>query len=291
MKDMGPLTYFLGLEISRNTQGYLLSQWKYTCDLIKLANLTDNKTHETPLELNVKYEKDDGDLLSDVTSYRQPVGRLVYLTMSRPDISYAVHVVSQFVEAPCTLHMTAVHRIIRYLRGTLNQALLFSSSPDLQLSAYSDANWARCPISRRSTTGYCVFLGQLLVSWKCKKQTTVSRSSTKAEYRVMVDACSEITWFWGLLIELGILLSVATPLYADNLSAIQLASNPIFQERTKHIEVDCHFVREKYTVGIISLPHVTSELQLADFFTKTMTSSCHRFLHGKLMLVHYPTSV
>ena len=207
------------------------------------------------------------------------------MTMTRPDIAYAVQVVSQFVSAPRTLHLTAVLRIIRYLRGTIDRSMFFPSSSTLDLWAYSDADWAGCAVSRRSTTGYCVFLGSSLISWKCKKQATVSKSSTKAEYRAMSAACSEIVWLHGLLDDLGLPPQSPTPLHVDNLSAVQIASNPVFHERTKHIDVDCHFIREKYQSGLISLPHVASQDQIADILTKTLPFARHSFLVSKLLLV------
>ncbi|KAK2966046.1 hypothetical protein RJ640_001980 [Escallonia rubra] len=246
------------------------------------------KCVDIPMEPNLKLKKDAGERLSDPTHYRQLVGRLVYLTMTRPDISYAVNTVSQFVSDPRRLHLAAVHRIIHYLRGTLSRGLFFSSYSSLDLRAYADADWAGCLNTRRSTTGWCVFLGESLISWKCKKQNTVSKSSTEAEYRAMSSACSEISWLRGLLQDLHINIVTPTPLYADNTSAIRIASNPVFHERTKDIEVDCHFIRDKYLDGVISLPYVASQDQIADIFTKPVTSARHDYLVDKLLLSSLP---
>ncbi|XP_020520057.1 uncharacterized protein LOC110006831 [Amborella trichopoda] len=186
MKDLGPLTYFLGLEIHYSPNGYIVNQKKYTKDLIKLDNLSDEKRVDTPMEVNVKYRKDDGDKFSDPTLYRQLVGSLLYLTMTRSYISHAVQAVSQFVADSRRIHLSVVHRIIRYLWGTYHRGLLFSSNSFLQLRAYADTDWVGCPDTRRSTTRRCVFLGDSLISWKCKKQQTMSKSFAEAKYRANV---------------------------------------------------------------------------------------------------------
>ncbi|XP_019055438.1 PREDICTED: uncharacterized protein LOC109115681 [Nelumbo nucifera] len=169
MKDVGPLTYFLGLEVSRNSRGYFVNQQKYVADLVKLTNLGDSKIVDTPLELNLKLSKDDGSPLEDPTVYRQLVGSLICLTIAWPDISYVVQIVSQFVSSPRQPHLSTVHWIRRYVRGTLLDWIFFSSSSPIHLIAYGDADWAGCPNTRRSTTGWCVFLGNSLISWKCRK--------------------------------------------------------------------------------------------------------------------------
>ncbi|XXG59644.1 hypothetical protein AAC387_Pa04g1693 [Persea americana] len=161
MKDPSPLTYFLGLEVQQSRKGLFLHQHKYATDLIDLAGQKDATPMDTPLEVNVKLRKDDRDLLSDPTSYRRLVESLVYLTITRPNISYAVNVVSQFMTAPQHHHLVAVKRIIRYILGSPTRGLVF---PPLTLNAYSDAHWAGCPDTRRSTTGWCMYVDELLIS-------------------------------------------------------------------------------------------------------------------------------
>ncbi|GKV33750.1 hypothetical protein SLEP1_g42213 [Rubroshorea leprosula] len=282
MKDLGPLTYFLGLEVHSSSRGYAVNQRKYVLDLIQFANLSNDKCADTPMEVNVKLRQEDGEKLYNPSFYRQLVGRLLYLTMTRPDVAYAVQVVSQFVADPRRLHLTAVLRIIRYLRGTISRGLFFSSHPCMQLQAYADADWAGCPDTRRSTTGWCVFLGDSLISWKCKKQKTVSKSTAEAEYRAMSSSCSELTWLRGFLQTLTF-PTPPSPFYADNMSSIRIASNPVFRERTKHIEVDCHFIRNMYLAGAITLPYIASEHQIADIFTKAMTIARHNGIRAGTM--------
>lgn len=290
-KDLGQLTYFLGLEVHHRANGIFVNQHKYIQDLITLAGLEDTSSVDTPMEVNVKYRKNEGDLLDDPTLYRRLVGSLIYLTTTRPDISYVVHQVIQFMSSPRHLYLAAVRHIIHYLRGSPTRGLFFPTDSSLQLVTYSDADWTGCPDTRRSTTGWCMFLGDALISWRCKKQDRVSKSSTEVEYRAMSTACSEIVWLRGLLAELGFPQTTSTPLHADNTGAIQIATNPVFHERTKHIEVDCHSIRDILESQVISLPHISSDLQVADIFTKAMARQRHQFLVGKLLLVDLPASI
>ncbi|RVW68108.1 Retrovirus-related Pol polyprotein from transposon RE1 [Vitis vinifera] len=199
--------------------------------------------------------------------------------------------VSQFMTSPRHLHLDAVRRIIRYLRGSPTRGLFFPIGSSLQLVAYSDADWARCQDTRRSTTGWCMFLGDGLISWRCKKQDRVSKSTTEAEYRVMSTACSEIVWLRDLLEELGFPHTTSTPLHANNTSAIRIATNPVFHEHTKHIEVDCHSIRDTLESRVTSLSHISFDLQVADIFTKALTRQQNQFLVGKLLLVDLPTLI
>ena len=176
---------------------------------------------------------------------------MVYLTITRPDIAHAVHVVSQFVTFPTTVHWAVVHHILRYLRGTQFQSLLLLSSSSLELHAYPDADWAGDPTDCKSVTGFCIFLGDYLISWKRKKQDVVSVCSTEVEYRAIASTTREIVWLRRLLSDMGVSLSSPSPMYCDNKSAIQIAYNSVFHERTKHIEIDCHITRHQLKHGAI----------------------------------------
>ena len=291
MKDLGFLTYFLGLEVHSSSSGVFVHRYKYAQDLIALADLQDSSPVDTPLEVNVKFRRNDGDLLPNQTLYRQLVGNLNYLTITRPDIFFAVQQVSQFMQSSRHLHLVAVRRIIRYLLGSFSRGLFYPASSFIRLVAFSDADWASCPDTRRFVTCWCMFLGDSLISWKSKKQDRVSKSSTESEYRAMSAASSEVVWLRGLLAEIGFPQTTPTLLHADNTSVIQIATNPVFHERTKHIEVDCHSIQEAVDTHIICLPHISTDLQIADVFTKSMTRQRHQFLVGKLMLLDHPASI
>ena len=182
-------------------------------------------------------------------------------------------------------HFNHVKRILRYLKGTLDHGLLINSSSPTSLTAYSDADWAGCPDTRRSTCGYCVYLGDNLVSWSSKRQVTVSRSSAEAEYRSVAHPVAETVWLRQLLAELHRPLDRATIVYCDNISAVYMASNPVHHRRTKHIEIDIHFVREKVALGEVRVLHVPTSAQFADIFTKGLPTDPFIDIRSSLNIV------
>jgi len=226
-----------------------------------------------------------------VLSYRRLIGRLIYLTITRPDIIFATQQLSQFLTSPTEQHFTAATRILRYLKKCPGQGLMFLRDSSLHLSRYSDADWAGCLDSRRSISGQCFFLGKSLISWRTKKQLTVSRSSSKAEYRALGAATCEMQWLLYLLKDLHVSIEKLLMLYCDNQSALHIAANPVFHERIKHLEIDCHLVREKLQAGIMKLLLVSSSDQLADFFTKPFLPQPFNvllFKLGMLDIYHSP---
>jgi histone deacetylase 1/2 len=274
LKDLGELHYFLGIEVQKVHDGVILSQEKYAHDLLHRVNMYACKTVDTPLSVTDKLSLTDGDLLSgeDSTRYRSIVGALQYMTLTRPDISFAVNKVCQFLHAPTTVHWTAVKRILRYLRGTISLGLSLIRSSSILVSAFSDADWAGCPDDRRSTGGFAVFLDPNLVSWSARKQATVSRSSTDAEYKALANATAEVIWIQTLLAELGVPQPRPTVLWCDNLGATYLSANPVFHARTKHIEVDYHFIRERVAKKLLDIRFIPSGDQVDDGFTKALAT-------------------
>ncbi|CAH9106732.1 unnamed protein product [Cuscuta europaea] len=214
------------------------------------------------------------------------VGALQYLTMTRPDITYVVHLVSQFMHAPHTSHMLVVKRISRYLQGTISHGLhLQPSTHPHSVLAYSDADWAVCPDTSRSTSGYAVFLGPNLISWRSKKQPTVSRSSTKAEYRAIAYTVQDTLHIRSILFELGFPIFRHVRLLCDNVSASYLSVNPIQHARSKHIDIDYHFVRERVGHGDLLVQYAPTKFQLADIFTKSLAPQQFLFLRDNLCVV------
>jgi len=208
------------------------------------------------------------------------------LTHTRPDITYAVHFLSQFVAAPTSQHHQASIRILRYLKNAPGQGIFLQATGDLQFKAFNDSDWASCSTTRRSVTGYVIYLGQSPISWKSKKQPTVSRSSSEAEYRALASTTCELQWLIHLMHDLQIQVSQPSLLYCDNQSAIQIASNQVFHERTKHIEIDCHIVREKVQQKLIKLLPINTHLQQADILTKALPTPTFRFLCSKLGMLN-----
>ena len=196
-----------------------------------------------------------------------------------------MHKLSQYLDSPHQSHYYAALHILRYVKGCPGKGLFFSSTNDLKLTAFSDSDWAACPDTKKSITGYCVFLGPSLISWKSKKQPTVSRSSSEAEYRALTNTACEVQWLQYLLTDLHHTASLPIHLYCDNQSAIKIAQNPTFHERTKHIEIDCHLIREKVQNGIIHLMPIASKDQLADIHTKALPFPSFSTLLSKLNMV------
>jgi hypothetical protein len=198
---------------------------------------------------------------------------LQYLTFTRPDIVYAVQQVCLHMHDPRESHLTVMKRILRYLRGTSDYGLLLRRSRSTDLVVYTDADWVGCPDTRRPTSGYAVFLRDNLVSWSAKRQTVVSRSSAEAEYHAVANGVAEATWLRQLLLELQSPPSRYTLVYCDNISVVYLSNNPVQYQRTKHVEIDLHFVREKVAIGQVRVLHVPTTSRFADVFTKGLPSS------------------
>ncbi|KAG7578454.1 Retrotransposon gag domain [Arabidopsis thaliana x Arabidopsis arenosa] len=291
MKDLGPMKYFLGIEVSRSPDGFYLSQRKYALDIVTECGLLGCQPVSTPLEQNHKLPDDEGEFYEDVERYRRLVGRLVYLTFTRPDLSYVVHMLAQFMHQPRAKHWAAVIRVVRYLKGCPGQGIVLSADSDLQLTSYCDSDFSTCSLSRRSATGFIVMLGDSPIAWKTKKQDVVSFSSAEAEYRAMSFTARELKWNRELLGCFGVSHPQAMRLYCDNKAALHIAANPVFHERTKHIERDCHFIRDEIQDGSLVTAHLTTTEQPADIFTKALGSQQFAYLRRKLGMynLHAPT--
>ncbi|BBH07387.1 transposable element gene, partial [Prunus dulcis] len=251
VKDLGSLHYFLGVEVLPTATGLFLSQQKYIHDLLVNAKMDGAKAVSTPLSTTDSLMLHDGSPLTDPTPYRRLVGGLQYLSLTRPDISFAVNKLSQFMHSPSETHWQALKRLLRYLKGTISFGLHLCRRPSNRLYAFSDADWAGDHDDRKSTTGYVVYLGGNLISWSSRKQRSVSRSSTEAEYRAIAATTSELTWIQSLLRELGIPLPTPPVVSCDNIGAMFYCANPVLHSRMKHIEIDFQFVRDRVTRGLL----------------------------------------
>ncbi|XP_026429105.1 uncharacterized protein LOC113325087 [Papaver somniferum] len=250
---------FLGIEISQGTDGLFLSQRKYTLDILSETGLLGAKPAASPIDQHHRLALDDGPLYSDSSQYRRLIGSAL--------------------------------RVLRYLKSHPGQGIVLRKDSALPLTAYCDSDWASCPLSRRSLTGYFIFLGGSPISWKTKKQHTISRSSAEDEYRSMAHTCSELTWLKALLKSLGVFHSQPMRLYCDSQSSLHIDANLVFHERTKHIEMDCHYVRDKVQSGAIITSHVRTTAQLADIFTKALGRPQFELLLRNLGIrdLHAPT--
>jgi hypothetical protein len=203
MSDLGLLSYFLGIEVTPTPDGYYLSQGKYNHDLLDHAGLTNHRSVDTHMDIHTHLRATDGVPLADPTRYHHLFSNLIYLGITHPDISYAVHILSQFMSTPTNVHYSHLLHVLRYLHGTINHCLFFSSSSSLQLHAYSYATWGSDPSDFKSLSTYCVFLSSSLIVWKTKKQTAISRSSSEAGLPALACVTAVVTWLWWLLADFG----------------------------------------------------------------------------------------
>ncbi|GKB95840.1 ribonuclease H-like domain-containing protein [Tanacetum coccineum] len=243
IKDLGQLKYFLGIEVLENMNGLCLNQRKYCLELLSEYGLLACKPAATPLQQNVVlgYEESENDkFLPNMTKYQKIVSKLIYLSITRPDISYVVHCLSQHMHAPLQSHFSAALRVLRYLKGAPGTGIQFYKQNSFSLHGFSDADWAKCPKTRKSVSGYCLHLCNNLVV--------------------------------KILKDLGVEGLLPVNLYCDNSSTISIAGNPVFHEKTKHFEIDLHLVRDKVADGVVKVLKVASASNVADVFTKGLSS-------------------
>ncbi|KAK6160534.1 hypothetical protein DH2020_003915 [Rehmannia glutinosa] len=245
---MGELTFFLGLQVKQLKDGTFISQTK------------------------------------DQTRYRALIGSLLYLTASRPDITFAVGVCARFQSAPKESHMTAAKRILRYLKGFQEVGLWYPKEGGFKLIGYSDSNYAGCRVDRKSTSGTCQMLGNRLVSWFSKKKNSIATSTVEAEYIAAGSCCKQVLWMRQQLRDYDV-EEKEILILCDNTSAIAITQNPVFHSRTKHIDVRYHFIRDHIEEKDITLEYISTDKQLADIFTKPLCESRFEELKHDLGLI------
>ncbi|XP_019091092.1 PREDICTED: uncharacterized protein LOC109128703 [Camelina sativa] len=264
-------------------------QEKYTEEILQHAYMSTCNSVHTPLPQCLDHVFKDTKPFSEPSYFISLAGKLQYLTITRPDIQFAVNFICQRMHSPTESDFGLLKRILRYLRGTSKMGLhLYKNSP-LHLVSYSDSDYAGCKDTRRSTFGFCVLLDTNIVSWSAKRQPTVSRSSTEAEYHALASTASELTWTASVLRDLSISQSYAALLHYDNLSAVHLSANPVLHNRSKHFDIDYHYVREQVALGLLEVQHIPAELQLADIFTKSLPRPSFQRLRHKLNVRLPPT--
>ncbi|PKU79621.1 Retrovirus-related Pol polyprotein from transposon TNT 1-94 [Dendrobium catenatum] len=282
LKQLGEISLFLGIQVIKTTYGYFLCQSHYAQDLLASAGFTECKPATSPAS-SCPPSSFDNQPFADPKLFRKLAGSLQYLSITRPDIAFATNFVCQHMHQPRNDDFLALKRILRYLKGSLNYGLPLKTV-SIQLRSYTDADWAANTEDRKSISGFCTFLGPNLVSWSVKKQTTVARSSTEAEYRSLSSATSDILWIRRLAEDLGIQQSSPTVIHCDNTSTIALANNPVFHARTKHIEIDYHFISDHIRKGQISINHICTIDQVADILTKSLPVNLFQLLRSKLTI-------
>ena len=270
MKDLGFLKYFLGIEVARSPSGFYLCQRKYATSIVTEVGLLGCKPAGSPMDQNHQLARSKAPAISEPERYKRLVGRLIYLAATRPYLTYAVHILFQFMKAPNEDHWLPALKVVRYLKGTLGQGIILDAKSSLHVTGWCDSDWGGCPITRRSLSVWIVQLGSSPIAWKTKKQDKVSCSSAEAEYRAMGAITKELLGLKSLLWELGVPHKEPMTLFCDSQPAIHISSNHVFHERTKNIEIDCHFIRDEIVKGVLKPSYVSTNEQLADIFTKSL---------------------
>jgi len=294
MKDMGELHYCLGITIEQDKaeKSICLHQKQYLLKILRKFKFEEAKPVSTPADPNVKLCKDDGvSKPVDSTMYQSMVGSLLYASIAtRPDISQAVAAVSKYNSKPSEAHLTAVKRILRYLKGTLDITVKYKNSDKCEVLGYSDADYAGDVDDRHSTTGNLFLVSGGPVSWLSKKQSIVTLSTTEAEYVALSTATQEAVWIRKLLSDFGASLSQATTIMEDNQGAICLARNPVTHSRSKHIDVHYHYISEALNDGIINLQYCPTHDMIADTLTKPMPKERFVMIRNNMGLVRLPNT-
>ncbi|GKE06818.1 retrovirus-related pol polyprotein from transposon TNT 1-94 [Tanacetum coccineum] len=278
MSMMGELKFFLGIQIHQSPRGIFINQAKYAQEILIKHGMTSCDSIGTPMATK-HLDADLSGTPVDQTKYRSMVGALMYLTASRPDIVHATCYCARYQARPTEKHLTAVKRIFRYLKNTINMGLWYPKDTGFELTAFSDSDHAGCLDSRKSTSGGIQFLGgDKLVSWSSKKQDCTSMSLAEAEYVSLSACCAQVLWLRTQLTDYGFHFD-KIPMYCDSKAAIAISCNPVQHSRTKHIDVRYHFIKEQVEKGIVELFFVGTEYQLADLFTKALPED--RFMYSR----------
>lgn len=282
MTDLGLMSYFLGMEIKQGQNEVFICQKKYAKEILKKFNMEDCKEMRTPMNQKEKLSKNDGADKVEEAYFRGLVGCLMYLTATRPDILYAVSILSRFMHCASEVHLKAAKRVIRYIKGTINHGVKFQKSQNLKLLGYSDSDWAGSVDDMKSTSGYCFSLGSGIFSWCSKKQDIVAQSTAEAEFVAATAAANQALWLRKILVDLHMKQTEGTEVFVDNQAAIAISHNPVFHGKTKHFNIKFFFLRDVQKNGDVTLLYCKTEEQLADIFTKPLPGNKFELLRQKL---------
>ena len=285
MKDIGLMHYFLGLEVWQEDGHIFLGQGRYAVDILSRFHMADCRPMSTPMITNWKKLHASDSSLVDPTLYRQLIGSLMYLVNTRPDICFAVNTLSQYMVEPRRVHWSAAKHVLRYLQGTVEYGLDYRQGSGVRLVRYTDSDWAGCAVDWKSTSGCCFGLGSAVVSWLSRKQKSVALSSTEAEYIAASQASCEAIWLRKMLVGLFDLELRPTVIHCDNQNCIKLTENPVFHDRSKHIEIRYHFIRDWVQRGAVKLEYVSTDEQVADILTKSLPRGKHIYFRDKMGVV------
>ena len=264
-----------------------VSQRKYAVDLLRRFNMLNCKVVATPMNLDEKLQKEDGTEQANSSYFRSLVGGLLYLTHTRPDISFSIGVVSRFMHCPSNHHLGAAKRILRYIAGTVDFCLWYGHVSSFRLCGFVDSDWAGCLEDRRSTSGYVFNLGSGAICWSSKKQETIALSTSEAEYIAATSSACQAVWLRRLLTDFDQEQDGETEIFCDSKSAIAMAKNPVYHGRTKHIDIRVHFIRQLVAQGLINLLHCNTNEQKADILTKSLPRDKHVYFTFQLGVCNF----
>ncbi|CAJ2652613.1 unnamed protein product [Trifolium pratense] len=272
MTDLGKMKYFLGVEVNQTQQGIFINQQKYASEILTRFGMQDCNTVCTPIVLGCKLVKDENGKPADATSYKQMIGCLMYLLETRPDLTYSVCLAARYMDKPTEMHVIAVKRIMRYLKGTMSYGILYKSTDgeNVTLVGWTDSDYARDYDDRKSTSGYVFSIGTSAISWSSKKQPIVTLSTTEAEFIAAASSACQGIWLRNVLKQLRQEQVTCTTIYCDNSSSIKLSKNPVMHGRSKHIDVRYHFLRDLNNDGVIELNQFRTSKQIAYIMTKAL---------------------
>lgn len=282
MTDLGLMTYFLGMEVTQRKNEVFICQKKYAREILKKFHMEKCKEVSTPMNQKEKLSKDSIAEKVDEGYYRSLIGCLMFLTTTRPDILFAVSLLSRFMHCATEIHLQAAKRVLRYIKGTINYGVKFGKSADFKLFGFSDSDWAGSIDDRRSTSGYCFSLGSGIFSWCSKKQDIVTQSTAEAEYVAATAAVNQVLWLRKIFVDVHLEQTESTEVFVDSQGAIDISHNPVFHNKTKHFSIKFHFLREVQQNGDIILVHCRSADNLADLFTKPLPFGTFQLLREKI---------
>ena len=267
MTDMGKMKFFLGVEVNQSDEGIHICQKKYAKEVLERFNMWSCNSVKNPIVPGAVISK-EGSRMADATLYKQLVGCLMYLTVTRPDLMFVVCLIARFMSDPKEEHMLIAKRVLRYIRGTVDLGIFYKRSSGLSVLGFTDSDYARDVDDRKSTSGYVFLVNGAAICWSSRKQDIVTLSSTEAEYVAATSAACHSVWLKGILQELGAIDEECMDVMCDNSSAIKLSKNPVLHRTTKHINVRYHYLRNLASEGIMKLVFCGTNDQVADIMTK-----------------------
>lgn len=286
MTDLGLMKHFLGVEVKQCSEGIFICQRRYAREVLARFGMDESNAVKNPIVPGTKLQKDEGDAKVDETVFKQVVGSLMYLTVTRPDLMYGVCLISRFMSAPRESHWLAAKRILRYIKGTTELGVFYKRGEgNARLLAYTDSDYAGDLDDKRSTSGFVFMMASGAISWASKKQPVVALSTTEAEYIDAASCACQSVWLSRILKAIGCEGKSETVIMCDNSSTIQLSKHPMFHGKSKHIEVRFHYLRDLVSGGMVRLSYCSTENQIADIFTKPLKLAQFEKLHGMLGVV------